>query len=72
MGHLEVGLGDGEVGVEEEVEVEGAGGGGDGAGAAGEELGGERGLAFYMQRTALQGDRAVLDRITSGDAPQAG
>jgi len=47
--------------------------GGPGRAGGGEELGGERGLDFYMQRTALQGDRAVLDRLTPGsDAPQAG
>lgn len=37
--------------------------GGPGRAGGGEELGGERGLGFYMQRTALQGDRAVLDAI---------
>ena len=26
--------------------------------------GGARGLAFYMQRSALSGDRALLDAIT--------
>ena len=36
----------------------------------GEELGGERGLRFYMQRTALQGDRALLSRAL-GLAPDA-
>jgi oxepin-CoA hydrolase/3-oxo-5,6-dehydrosuberyl-CoA semialdehyde dehydrogenase len=47
--------------------------GGPGRAGGGEELGGERGLDFYLQRTALQGDRAVLDRLTPGsDAPQAG
>jgi oxepin-CoA hydrolase/3-oxo-5,6-dehydrosuberyl-CoA semialdehyde dehydrogenase len=38
--------------------------GGPGRAGAGEELGGRRGLAFYMQRTALQGDRALLDVIS--------
>ncbi len=38
--------------------------GGPGRAGSGEELGGRRGLAFYMQRTALQGDRALLDVIT--------
>lgn len=38
--------------------------GGPGRAGSGEELGGRRGLAFYMQRTALQGDRALLDGIT--------
>ncbi len=28
-----------------------------------EELGGERGLRFYMQRCAVQGDRALLDKL---------
>jgi oxepin-CoA hydrolase/3-oxo-5,6-dehydrosuberyl-CoA semialdehyde dehydrogenase len=37
--------------------------GGPGRAGAGEELGGRRGLAFYMQRIALQGDRALLDGI---------
>ena len=39
--------------------------GGPGRAGGGEELGGPRGLALYMQRVALQGDRAVLDAITS-------
>ncbi|MGO8993592.1 MAG: 3,4-dehydroadipyl-CoA semialdehyde dehydrogenase [Polyangiaceae bacterium] len=38
--------------------------GGPGRAGGGEELGGRRGLAFYMQRTALQGDRALLEAIT--------
>lgn len=37
--------------------------GGPGRAGGGEELGGERGLDFYLQRTAIQGDRAVLDRM---------
>ncbi len=37
--------------------------GGPGRAGGGEELGGERGLSFYMQRTAVQGDRAALDRF---------
>lgn len=37
--------------------------GGPGRAGSGEELGGERGLAFYMQRTALEGSRPVIDRI---------
>jgi len=37
--------------------------GGPGRAGGGEELGGRRGLAFYMQRTALQGDRAVLEAL---------
>lgn len=38
--------------------------GGPGRAGGGEELGGERGLHFYMQRTALQGDRALLETIS--------
>ncbi len=37
--------------------------GGPGKAGGGEELGGERGLGFYMQRTALQGDAALLRRL---------
>jgi len=37
--------------------------GGPGRAGGGEELGGERGLAFYMQRAALQGSRPVIERI---------
>ena len=37
--------------------------GGPGRAGGGEELGGERGLAFYMQRVALQGARPVVERI---------
>jgi oxepin-CoA hydrolase/3-oxo-5,6-dehydrosuberyl-CoA semialdehyde dehydrogenase len=37
--------------------------GGPGRAGGGEELGGLRGLAFYMQRVALQGDRSLLDFI---------
>jgi 3,4-dehydroadipyl-CoA semialdehyde dehydrogenase len=37
--------------------------GGPGRAGAGEELGGRRGVAFYMQRTALQGDRAILQSL---------
>ena len=37
--------------------------GGPGRAGGGEELGGERGLAFYTQRTAVQGDRALLDKL---------
>lgn len=39
--------------------------GGPGRAGGGEELGGERGLRFYMQRAAIQGDRALLDKILS-------
>jgi len=38
--------------------------GGPGRAGCGEELGGRRGLSFYMQRVALQGDRALLESIT--------
>lgn len=37
--------------------------GGPGKAGGGEELGGKRGLRFYWQRCAIQGDRALLDRI---------
>ena len=37
--------------------------GGPGRAGGGEELGGLRGLDFYLQRTALQGDRGQLDRV---------
>jgi oxepin-CoA hydrolase/3-oxo-5,6-dehydrosuberyl-CoA semialdehyde dehydrogenase len=37
--------------------------GGPGRAGSGEELGGRRGLAFYMQRVALQGDRALLEAL---------
>jgi len=36
--------------------------GGPGRAGGGEELGGERGLRFYWQRTAIQADRALLER----------
>jgi len=38
--------------------------GGPGRAGGGEELGGARGLDFYMQRVALEGSRPVIDRIT--------
>jgi oxepin-CoA hydrolase/3-oxo-5,6-dehydrosuberyl-CoA semialdehyde dehydrogenase len=37
--------------------------GGPGRAGGGEELGGRRGLALYMQRVAIQGDRAVVEEI---------
>jgi oxepin-CoA hydrolase/3-oxo-5,6-dehydrosuberyl-CoA semialdehyde dehydrogenase len=40
--------------------------GGPGRAGGGEELGGLRGLAFYLQRTAVQGDRAVVGRAFGG------
>lgn len=42
--------------------------GGPGRAGGGEELGGERGLRFYMQRCAVQGDRALLDKFFASDA----
>lgn len=44
--------------------------GGPGRAGGGEELGGTRGLRFHMQRTALQGGPAMLERI-AGDAVEA-
>jgi oxepin-CoA hydrolase/3-oxo-5,6-dehydrosuberyl-CoA semialdehyde dehydrogenase len=38
--------------------------GGPGKAGGGEELGGPRGLAFYSQRTALEGSRPVIAKIT--------
>ena len=37
--------------------------GGPGRAGNGEELGGERGLTFYMQKTAIEGSRPVIDRL---------
>jgi oxepin-CoA hydrolase/3-oxo-5,6-dehydrosuberyl-CoA semialdehyde dehydrogenase len=37
--------------------------GGPGRAGGGEELGGARGLAFYMQRVALQGSRPVIQKL---------
>ena len=37
--------------------------GGPGRAGGGEELGGERGLAFYMQRVALEGSRPVIEKL---------
>ena len=42
--------------------------GGPGRAGSGEELGGRRGLALYQQRTALQGDRALLDALVGRTA----
>jgi 3,4-dehydroadipyl-CoA semialdehyde dehydrogenase len=39
--------------------------GGPGRAGGGEELGGRRGLSFYMQRTAIQGDRALVEAVVS-------
>ncbi|AKU98971.1 Aldehyde dehydrogenase [Labilithrix luteola] len=38
--------------------------GGPGRAGGGEELGGRRGMALYMQRTALQGDRAIIEGLS--------
>jgi oxepin-CoA hydrolase/3-oxo-5,6-dehydrosuberyl-CoA semialdehyde dehydrogenase len=43
--------------------------GGPGRAGGGEELGGLRGLSFYLQRTAIQGDKPILDGIT-GKSPK--
>jgi oxepin-CoA hydrolase/3-oxo-5,6-dehydrosuberyl-CoA semialdehyde dehydrogenase len=40
--------------------------GGPGRAGGGEELGGPRGLCFYLQRVALQGDRALLQQAFAG------
>jgi phenylacetic acid degradation protein PaaN len=45
--------------------------GGPGRAGGGEELGGFRGLLLYQQRVALQGDRAVLDKLFPRPAPAA-
>lgn len=45
--------------------------GGPGRAGGGEELGGLRGLRFYMQRTAIQGSRTMLDAMTDGAAVAA-
>jgi oxepin-CoA hydrolase/3-oxo-5,6-dehydrosuberyl-CoA semialdehyde dehydrogenase len=39
--------------------------GGPGRAGGGEELGGRRGMSLYMQRTALQGDRALIEALAS-------
>jgi oxepin-CoA hydrolase/3-oxo-5,6-dehydrosuberyl-CoA semialdehyde dehydrogenase len=39
--------------------------GGPGRAGGGEELGGERGVHFYMQRVALEGDASVLKALLS-------
>lgn len=40
--------------------------GGPGRAGGGEELGGERGLHLYMQRTALEGDASILKSLVGG------
>ena len=42
--------------------------GGPGRAGGGEELGGLRGLRFFMQRTAIQGSPAMLEALTAGAA----
>jgi oxepin-CoA hydrolase/3-oxo-5,6-dehydrosuberyl-CoA semialdehyde dehydrogenase len=42
--------------------------GGPGRAGGGEELGGLRGLAFYMQRVALEGSRPVIERVLGARA----
>jgi 3,4-dehydroadipyl-CoA semialdehyde dehydrogenase len=42
--------------------------GGPGRAGGGEELGGVRGLAFYMQRVALEGSRPVIERLAGAKA----
>jgi oxepin-CoA hydrolase/3-oxo-5,6-dehydrosuberyl-CoA semialdehyde dehydrogenase len=37
--------------------------GGPGRAGGGEELGGARGMALYMQRTAVQGHRALVESL---------
>lgn len=43
--------------------------GGPGRAGGGEELGGLRGVLFYMQRTAIQGDRALLAKVLGEAVP---
>ncbi len=44
--------------------------GGPGRAGGGEELGGERGLLFYMQRTAIAGDRVIIGKHFGEDKAQ--
>ncbi len=46
--------------------------GGPGRAGGGEELGGARGLAFYLQRTAIAGDKPILEALFKGARPQDG
>lgn len=46
--------------------------GGPGRAGGGEELGGERGLAFYMQRTALQGFKGFVDKLFGPEQAEEG
>jgi oxepin-CoA hydrolase/3-oxo-5,6-dehydrosuberyl-CoA semialdehyde dehydrogenase len=43
--------------------------GGPGRAGGGEELGGPRGLAFYMQRVALEGSRPVIAKLIGSKSP---
>jgi 3,4-dehydroadipyl-CoA semialdehyde dehydrogenase len=43
--------------------------GGPGRAGGGEELGGLRGLSFYMQRTALQGDKPIVEGLARPPRP---
>ena len=45
--------------------------GGPGRAGGGEELGAYRGLALYQQRVALEGDRAVIEKLFSASAQTA-
>jgi oxepin-CoA hydrolase/3-oxo-5,6-dehydrosuberyl-CoA semialdehyde dehydrogenase len=45
--------------------------GGPGRAGGGEELGGPRGLAFYMQRVALEGSRPILSKILDKNRGQS-
>jgi oxepin-CoA hydrolase/3-oxo-5,6-dehydrosuberyl-CoA semialdehyde dehydrogenase len=44
--------------------------GGPGRAGGGEELGGARGLHLYMQRVALQGSRATIERLCGKGEPE--
>ena len=44
--------------------------GGPGRAGGGEELGGTRGMQLYMQRTAIQGNRATIESIFGAAAPK--
>ena len=43
--------------------------GGPGRAGGGEELGGRRALAFYLQRVALEGSRPVIAGLSKGGSP---
>jgi oxepin-CoA hydrolase/3-oxo-5,6-dehydrosuberyl-CoA semialdehyde dehydrogenase len=45
--------------------------GGPGRAGGGEELGGPRGLSLYLQRTALQGDKPILEFLARGEGKPA-